>query len=156
MLAGGTTTAQIIEEAVGSPTSTFFLNITLHENDSYARPAPFWTIYTGDPQPPFNIAAAQDDELSTDERTTEMKCHYESAVAYIAAHPEKYKPINAFDLQAMLSTSAAITPVYVTIASHNERNLIRFGRFRDSYAEYLSYRGSLLKAAKLIHSYGFR
>ncbi len=154
--AGETTTSQIIGDAVGSSTSTFFLNIKLHENDYYARPAPFWAIYTGDPNPPFDISLAQGVELYTADRTAAMKSFYEEAVAYVAAHPEKYKPINAFDLQGLLSTAVTTTPVYVTLASHNERNLLRFGRFRDSFSEYVAYRNSVLKVAKLIHSYGLK
>ncbi|MBI2899095.1 MAG: hypothetical protein HYY17_02855 [Planctomycetes bacterium] len=57
---------------------------------------------------------------------------------------------------AVPPASPADTPVYVTIYSHNERTLSRFGGFRESLAGYLEFREGMIFNAKLIASYGLK
>ncbi len=47
-----------------------------------------------------------------------------------------------------------VTPIYLTIFSHNERTTSRYGKYLDNYDDYLVYRQNLIDVAELLHSYG--
>ena len=52
------------------------------------------------------------------------------------------------------SSSSTVTPIYLTIFSHNERTIARYGKFRDNLDDYLTYRANLIDVAELLHRYG--
>ncbi len=53
-----------------------------------------------------------------------------------------------------VTAPAGVTPIYLTIFSHNERTITRYGKFRDNFDDYLVYRRNLIDVAELLHRYG--
>ncbi|MBI2899096.1 MAG: hypothetical protein HYY17_02860 [Planctomycetes bacterium] len=101
-LAGGITGARIVEDALAGRPGPLFLNIKLHENDYYARPAPFWAVYADDHFPPWDTDLATQVELKPAEYTEAMKQLYAEVVAYVAGSPQRFACINAFQLKEMV------------------------------------------------------
>ncbi len=86
-----------------------FINIKMHENNFYTTATPFWPIYWVDadktiPQhPPYNTnAAAEVVQMKSQETQDAMWKWYESAVAYVAEHPELFIPINNEGVKKMI------------------------------------------------------
>ncbi len=55
---------------------------------------------------------------------------------------------------APVNVPEGVTPIYLTIFSHNERTIARYARFRDNLDDYLVYRRNLVDVAELLHRYG--
>lgn len=89
-----------------------FINLKYHEDDFYATDPPFGPIYWVDYNsgrrklngPPFDLDAWQDVDLLLSEEEADAYWQlYEDAVRYVAANPEHFTAINAFDLVDMLA-----------------------------------------------------
>lgn len=96
---------KVIEDAIVNEglNGSLFINIKMHDNNFYAAmPAPFWDVYGHDKNPPFDLSAAYEHELLTDQEVAETWAFYESTVAYVSHHPELYTAVNMFDVEEML------------------------------------------------------
>ena len=98
------------QEALQAGVSPVFMSIKMHEDDFYADGVSPWrSVYYEEnekgrmvPQkPPYDIAAADDVALLTEEDRDAIWQHYENAVAYVASR-EDFAAINAFDLKEMV------------------------------------------------------
>ena len=97
---------KVIEDAIlaeDQKDTSLFINIKMHENNFFSEGnAAMWDVYGKDHKPPFDLSAAYEHAFMTDQEIEDQWIFYESAVAYVAHHPEQYTAINSFDLKEMI------------------------------------------------------
>lgn len=86
-----------------------YLNLKYHENNFYADGTTFGPVYWEDYDsgrqhpydPPWDLSLGST-ELKSEGRQEQLWALWENAVKYVAENPDRFTPINAFDLVEML------------------------------------------------------
>ena len=96
------------EQSIATTRDKKFIGIKMHEDDFYAEGVSPWRyVYYNEnnqhpDKPPYNLTGWQDAPLLTAEQQEAMWQHYETALAFIAEHPERFEALNTLGVKELL------------------------------------------------------
>lgn len=152
-----------------------FINLKVHDNDFIATRSAWLSVYLPNNRPttpPFDLSLGEtsSERLSAEEQDLFWN-QYAECVEYAAQHTDQVKPINAFDLQEMLSAESSITPltnqmtnqtsegvkgptIFASVITHIEEPGPQAPNFVDNESAFWEWREGILQFATMLHDRG--